>query len=122
MSFWRSARRSERLARRIPVFRVVALGAGLGLALSVAVPAQEPRFMAGDPIWEDPDRVLSIPEPTERPLSKTIDLFQKPSRDRRQRFPRRCHLRHSSAGGAETSPLPVCSWARNLPLDRARAT
>ena len=33
--------------------------------------------MSDDPIREDPDRVLSIPEPTERPLSKTIDLFQK---------------------------------------------
>ena len=44
----------------------------------VVVPTgQDRRFRSDDPIWDDPDRVLSIPEPTERPLSKTIDLFQK---------------------------------------------
>ena len=38
---------------------------------------QAQRFKPDDPLWQDPDRILSIPEPTDRPLSKTIDLFQK---------------------------------------------
>ena len=53
------------------------LGTVLCLVLAVPTVAQERRFRSDDPIREDPDRVLSIPEPTERPLSKTIDLFQK---------------------------------------------
>jgi hypothetical protein len=57
--------------------RAVATGVSVWCVLSVAAPAQERRFKPDDPIREDPDRVLSIPEPTERPLSKTIDLFQK---------------------------------------------
>ncbi len=34
------------------------------------------KFKSDDPLSVDPDK-LSIPQPTERPLSKTIDLFQK---------------------------------------------
>ena len=37
---------------------------------------QTGKFFFDDPLWDDPDN-LSIPQPTERPLSKTIDLFQK---------------------------------------------
>ncbi len=35
------------------------------------------KFLPDDPLWKDPDQELSIPKPTERPLSKTIDLLQK---------------------------------------------
>jgi len=35
------------------------------------------KFLRDDPIWEDPDQKLSIRQPTERSLSKTIDLLQK---------------------------------------------
>ena len=73
MSFSRSDPRSNRVARRL----VSMLGTVLCLVLAVPTVAQERRFRSDDPIREDPDRVLSIPEPTERPLSKTIDLFQK---------------------------------------------
>ena len=45
------------------------------VVISVATPDAQ-RFRPDDPIAEDLDN-LSIPEPTERPLSKTIDLFQK---------------------------------------------
>jgi len=40
-------------------------------------PGQNPRFFPDDPIWEDPDRQVSIAQPTSRELSKTVDLFQK---------------------------------------------
>jgi len=51
----------------------------LALSLTAAMSmgsAQSEKFKRDDPLWVDPDN-LSIPEPTERPLSKTIDLFQK---------------------------------------------
>jgi hypothetical protein len=35
------------------------------------------KFRVDDPIRVDPDKVLSIGQPTNRPMSKTIDLFQK---------------------------------------------
>jgi hypothetical protein len=49
--------------------------------LSIAVflvisPAAGQEFRPDDPLWIDPDNI-SIPKPTERPLSKTIDLLQK---------------------------------------------
>ena len=34
------------------------------------------KFKLDDPLWVDADN-LSIPQPTDRPLSKTIDLLQK---------------------------------------------
>ena len=34
------------------------------------------KFRTDDPLWVDPDD-LSISQPSDRPLSKTIDLFQK---------------------------------------------
>ena len=77
MSFSRSDPRSDRVARRSILMRLQALGTLLCSMLAVPTLAQERRFRPDDPIPEDPDRVLSIPEPTERPLSKTIDLFQK---------------------------------------------
>ena len=76
MSFWRSDRRSESVARG-PAARWVTAAFVACSGLAVAAGAQERRFMPDDPIQEDPDRMLSIPEPTERPLSKTIDLFHK---------------------------------------------
>lgn len=47
--------------------------------LAVAVLASSatmPKFLKDDPVWTDNDN-LSIPKPTERPMSKTIDLLQK---------------------------------------------
>jgi hypothetical protein len=35
------------------------------------------KFKSDDPLWEDPDQKLPIPEPVERLLSKSLDLFQK---------------------------------------------
>ncbi len=46
----------------------------LVLTFALLLPAE--KFRSDDPLWDDPDR-LSIPQPTNRPLSKTIDLFQK---------------------------------------------
>ena len=46
------------------------------MVVGFAATANAQRFRPDDPISEDADN-LSIPEPTERPLSKTIDLFQK---------------------------------------------
>ena len=58
-----------------------------GVLLTLPFIADAEKFRSDDPLWEDPDR-LSIPQPTERPLSKTIDLFQKtfrkPKRGERQ--------------------------------------
>ncbi len=39
--------------------------------------AQAQKFHPDDPHWQDPDQELSIPQPTDRPLSKTIDLLEK---------------------------------------------
>jgi hypothetical protein len=39
-------------------------------------PAQGEKFRTDDPLQSDPDNI-TVPEPTERPLSKTIDLLQK---------------------------------------------
>ena len=50
------------------------LAGGVLLTLPFVVDAE--KFRSDDPLWEDPDQ-LSIPQPTDRPLSKTIDLFQK---------------------------------------------
>ncbi len=50
---------------------VIAAGATSGRAL------QNPKFFPDDPIWEDPDREISIAQPTARNLSKTVDLFAK---------------------------------------------
>ena len=50
------------------------LAGGVLLMLPFVVDAE--KFRSDDPLWEDPDQ-LSIPQPTDRPLSKTIDLFQK---------------------------------------------
>ena len=77
MSFSHSDLRSDRRAGRLVSMRSLALGTVLCSVLAVPTVAQERRFRSDDPIREDPDRVLSIPEPTDRPLSKTIDLFQK---------------------------------------------
>lgn len=38
--------------------------------------SQRPRFLPNDPLWQDNDN-LTIPKPTDRPLSKTVDLMQK---------------------------------------------
>ena len=46
------------------------------MVVGLASTADAQRFRPDDPILADADN-LSIPEPTERPLSKTIDLFQK---------------------------------------------
>ena len=70
VSSLRSARHSSGGAR----CRVVA--AVLVTVVCFAVRTDAQRFRPDDPISEDPDN-LSIPQPTERPLSKTIDLFQK---------------------------------------------
>ena len=60
--------------RTLPKLAVFAL---LVFGLSQPTAAfQSGTFRYDDPLWDDPDR-LSIPQPTERPLSKTIDLFQK---------------------------------------------
>ena len=52
------------------------MAAVLVTVVCFAVRTDAQRFRPDDPISEDPDN-LSIPQPTERPLSKTIDLFQK---------------------------------------------
>ena len=39
--------------------------------------SDERKFRSDDPLMEDPDRHLTIPQPTDRPLSKTVDLLQK---------------------------------------------
>ena len=46
------------------------------LAGLLAGTAAAQKFLSDDPLQRDPDS-LSIPQPTERPLSKTIDLLQK---------------------------------------------
>ena len=49
------------------------------LLLTLPQPAtafQSGKFRYDDPLRDDPYQ-LSIPQPTERPLSKTIDLIQK---------------------------------------------
>ena len=56
--------------------RVVQTRLALAFLLTVST-VQAQRFKPDDPLWQDPDRILSIPGPTDRPLSKTIDLFQK---------------------------------------------
>jgi hypothetical protein len=41
-----------------------------------AIPAGAEKFKQDDPILEDPDRELSVPQPTKRPVSKALDLLQ----------------------------------------------
>ena len=48
----------------------------LAAALLFGWSAQGAKFKKDDPLRNDPDRIL-IPQPTDRPLSKTIDLLQK---------------------------------------------
>ncbi len=55
-------------------FRMIVSVAALSLLPSG--PARAEKFKKDDPIHEDFDN-LSIPQPTDRPLSKTVDLFQK---------------------------------------------
>ncbi len=61
--------------------RRAAVAAALALVLIVqSVPVNAngpPYFRADDPLWQDPDRTLSIPMPTPRPFSKMIDMWEK---------------------------------------------
>ena len=49
----------------------------LTLVVCAATIGKAQKFLPDDPLWKDPDQELSIPKPTERPLSKTVDLLQK---------------------------------------------
>jgi len=57
------------MRKRTALFALIVVMAGVS-ALGAG------KFKWDDPLWVDPDD-LAIAQPTERPLSKTIDLFQK---------------------------------------------
>jgi hypothetical protein len=57
---------------------VAGIAVMLVLARSLPVDANDPpHFRADDPLWEDPDRALSVPMPTPRAFSKMIDMWEK---------------------------------------------
>lgn len=76
-----------------------------GVLLTLPFIADAEKFRSDDPLWEDPDR-LSIPQPTDRPLSKTIDLFQKTFRKPKRGEPRAQNI--NSLG-----EVPNSSWFTN---------
>jgi hypothetical protein len=84
------------------------------LALAVIAPAaadSPPKFLPGDPIWVDPDR-MSIPEPREIELSKTYDLLEN------------TYMRPGGSPGAARNvntlgEVPDSSWFENRMTVRA---
>lgn len=69
---------SRRWRRRRSGCVAIAALALLLFLQAVPVTAQNPpHFRPDDPLWEDPDRTLSIPMPTPRPFSKAIDMWEK---------------------------------------------
>jgi hypothetical protein len=58
---------------------IAAVALALILLLSVVpvLAGNPPRFYPDDPLWEDPDRTLSIPMPTPREFSKMFDMYEK---------------------------------------------
>ncbi|MEE2637327.1 MAG: hypothetical protein VYE68_08870 [Acidobacteriota bacterium] len=103
---WRSARPFDR-PPRLTQLALARLACVVVWSLSVATAgAQQPRFRIDDPLWADPDRVLSIPEPTERPLSKTLDLLQKTFT-----MPRTGHVQAQNLNTLDE--VPDSSWFTN---------
>lgn len=82
----------------------------LSLTLLIPTSAAE-KFRTDDPLREDADR-LSIPQPTNRPLSKTLDLLGKTFRK-----PRRGHVRAQNINSL--GEVPDSSWFTNRISRRA---